>query len=62
MDIKTKEKQLIQKIERTRHRLDQLRRKRKLEIANLACRYRLEHLESSLLENAFKKISEEFKL
>ncbi|HCX3504807.1 TPA: hypothetical protein OZL71_001259 [Legionella pneumophila] len=53
------EEVLMDKIEKTKKQLDSLQQKHKLEIGSLAYKYGLNQFELSILENAFKNLSQQ---
>ncbi|HAU1203948.1 hypothetical protein SCQ05_04260 [Legionella pneumophila serogroup 1] len=50
---------LMDKIEKTKQRLDKFQQKHKLEIGQLAYKHGLQILETELLDNAFAKMAKE---
>ena len=53
-----KEKKLLEKIAKAKKDLAKIQQKRKMEIANLACKYGLDELTNKQLEQEFKRICE----
>ncbi|MFO9067169.1 hypothetical protein SC828_09065 [Legionella pneumophila serogroup 1] len=50
---------LMDKIEKTKQRLDKLQQKHKLEIGQLAYKHGLQNFETKQLDNAFAKLAKE---
>lgn len=59
MQSTDKEQKLIEKIERAKKALSDLKEKRKREIGNLACKHGLDRIDSAKLNAAFENLAKE---
>lgn len=53
-----KEKELLNVIEKAKKELARLQEKQKIEIGTLACKYRLNELDNTILDSAFKELAQ----
>lgn len=60
--ISEKEKSLLEVIEKAKKDLVRLQEKQKIEIGNLAYKFKLNELDGSILENEFKEIAKKHNL
>ena len=55
--VSQKEQDLLDIIKEAKEKLDKLRNKQRIELGDLACKYKLHEFDLSIIENAFKELA-----